>query len=734
MPGRPVAALVLLVVAATAHGATNDLMGAFHAHSEAAAMPFLRVRSVKAWGESRPAMLTPIPHTVDVPVTVPPHGRLRVGVAMLDRYFTEDLVPLASPTRFTVTLVRPAGEETLVERTLDVRDRAADRRWMAIRADLGRFAGETATLRFRVTLADDPDKPGRTFALWGRPALVDSAAPKPNLLFVTIDALRADHLGCYGYGRPTSPALDRLAADGVRFANAYTNAPMTSPSLPQIFTSSYFPSVTAPTLLSALFADGVPRTKAIVHNPFLEYFLTLGARDTFDSVLGVGWRADRIAGKAQRWIEAQGDGRWALYLHFLDTHTPYRVPYPAAALFRDPQYTGPVQIDFGDVDGAQHGKYGAKDQEQVVALYDAALHFVDEHLGRLFDRLRARGVLDRTLVVVSADHGEELWDHGSFFHGVSLYDEQLHVPLIMRLPGGAHAGTTVTADVRSIDIVPTIADALGAPIAPEFQGESLLPVIADPAQAASREDFARASNQAFPFRFALRTPAHKLIDTLHPAGEALFDLRADPHERTNLIDRPDMQPVAGDLRTRLARYRAPLWETGFQVRAVAASSDPVDLEITLSANDDQTLSSLDRVGTPPTEFTLASDARAVTWRGPVGAVPIGFRFDRPIQLAADGGVTVRIRANGADLPPAAIVVGDGGHPPASPFVYKEVQPRGAARYEEPPLLAAVAPTITPPTDQSVRVYLWRVPSAAPASGAPADAATKQRLKSLGYAQ
>lgn len=730
------ATLALALHAIAARAAVNDIMGAFHEHTITHAAPFLRVRSVKAWGRSRPSLLTAVPHTVDVPVTIPPRGRLEVGMAMLDRYFGEEMIPIANPTRFVVSLVRASGEEEVViERTIDIQNRPQDRRWIAMGADLGRFAGETATLRFRVEVAGDPGKNGRTFALWGRSAVVDPQADKPNLLFVTIDALRADHLGCYGYARPTSPALDRLAREGIRFAHAYTNAPMTSPSLPQIFTSSYFPTITNPTLLSSLFADGVPRTKAIIHNPFLDYFLGLGARDTFDSISHRNWRADRIAAKAARWIETQGTTRWALYLHFLDTHTPYRVPFPDAARFRDPSYDGAVKIDFGDVEGAQHGKYDATDQREVIALYDAALRYVDEHLGRLLDDLRTRGLLDRTLVVVSADHGEELWDHGSFFHGVSLYDEQLHVPLLVRLPGGAHAGTTVDADVRSIDIVPTIADALGAPLFPEFQGTSLLPLVRDAAGATSREDFARASNAAYPFRYALRTRTHKLIDTLHPAGEELFDLRADPRERTNLLAAPGAQAVLADLRTRLARYRAPLWESGFQVRAVGRAGDqPSDVEITVTANDDQTLSSFDRMGTAPTEFSVAHESLGITWRGPVGATAIGFRFERPVQLAADAGITVRVRANGVDLPPESIIVGADGHPATSPFVFKEVQPRGQPRYEEPPLLVSSPPAVAAPIDRPILVRIWRLGSAASAAGSGTDAETREKLRKLGYTQ
>jgi hypothetical protein len=192
--------------------------------------------------------------------------------------------------------------------------------------------------------------------------------------------------------------------------------------------------------------------------------------------------------------------------------------------------------------------------------------------------------------------------------------------------------------------------------------------------------------------------------------------------------------VLADLRARLARYRAPLWESGFQVRAVARSGEPVDLEIVLAANDDQTLSSIDRLGDAPSEFALATDSRSIRWKGRVGTSPVGFRFDRPIQLAADEGITVTIRANGADVPAAAITTGADAHPATSPFVYKEIQPKGAPRYEEPVMLVTAAPAVTPPTDVPVRVYLWRVAgsttSSAPAVGT--DAKTREHLKALGY--
>jgi arylsulfatase A-like enzyme len=604
--------------------------------------------------------------------------------------------------------------------------------------DLGRFAGP-ATLRLAAETPGTPRAPEKTFALWSRPVLhaVAPGGARPNLLFVTIDALRADHVGAYGYARPTTPALDRLAAEGIRFARAFTNAPMTVPSLPQIFTSRHFPTAASPTLVSSLFAAGFPHTKAIVHNPYLEYFLQLDARDGFDSVSGVTWRADRIAAKGLEWIDARRGERWALYLHVLDVHTPYRVRPPAGTRFSDPAYRGPVGYGWGDVDGAQQGRYDDADRAEVVARYDAALRFVDDHLGALFDALRARGLLDRTLVVVSSDHGEELWDHGGFFHGVSLYDEQLHVPLIVRLPNGARAGTVVERTVRAIDIAPTIADALGAPLFPEFEGESLLPLVADAAGGADREVFARAANTTYPLRMAVRTPTHKLVQTLEPFAEELFDLVADPEERRNLAADPGAADALAAMRARLARHRAPLAAGGFQVRAVAATGHAADVEVTITSNDNQMLTNPDRVGGDrPGALVLARDGLSLAWRSRVDARVSGFRFDRAMRLHDDGGLTIRVRADGRDLPPDAIVVGPpDAHPDASPFVYRIAGPRGTKATEQPRLVVD-APPVPTSGGLPLRVYVWRRPEAAPAGtpAAPTDEKTRERLRALGYAE
>src|SRR5262249_43335836 len=157
-------------------------------------------------------------------------------------------------------------------------------RWFDEHIDLSALAGRKGTLVFTVERADDPLAPGETTALWSAPRIVSTAPGEvPNLLFVTIDCLRADHVGAYGYDRPTTPAIDRLAAEGVRFANAFSNAPMTLPSLPQIFTSAIFPAPGMKTFAHAFAEAGVPNA-AVVNNVWLVLWLARSSVP-FDTVV-----------------------------------------------------------------------------------------------------------------------------------------------------------------------------------------------------------------------------------------------------------------------------------------------------------------------------------------------------------------------------------------------------------------------------------------------------------------
>ncbi|HEV7732164.1 MAG TPA: sulfatase [Candidatus Binatia bacterium] len=733
---------VLAVALPAAARAGTPLLDALRAEPAIAAAPKYRIRPATAHRQTRPAIMSAIPNAFAFPLTVPAHARLRVGFTLLDRFVGGDMIERTRPTRFSVDFVGADGTmHPLASQTLDPKARPGDRRWIDLDLDLTPFAGQTGTLRLADAVVGDPEADGLTFALWSSPVVYDPTTEQggPNLLFITIDALRADHLGAWGYTRPTSPRLDALAAEGVRFANAYTSSSMTVPSLPQIFTSAVFPHSESPNLMSSL-AGSDFRSKAIVNNPYLEFFLTIQMRDGFESVSTVRWRADKITRAALRWVDAHKDERFALYLHYLDTHTPYKIRGDAATRFTDPAYEGAVGTDWGDVEGARSDKYDAADRAHIGDLYDGSIRFVDEQIGVLLDGLAARGLLDDTLVVVSADHGEEQWDHGSFFHGQSLYDELLHVPLIMRFPKGAHAGTVVDRQVQSLDIVPTMADAVGGRVLPQFEGQSLLPMITDPASVPKRPLLARTNNPTFPARFAVRTDDQKLVTTVEPARDELYDLAADPKEQHDLLAASPPATIPAPLADAMAGLRGRLRDNGVQVRAVAGDGRDHTVEVRVHSAEGRAFENPDRIGFGPSDhLVLDRDGRTLVWTATVGDTqPKGVRFDRGHlrDPVTDPGIEVQVSVDGQPIAPSALRLGgDAAAAPSAAFTYKRSLPAlfGTA-VETPALEATTPPALTPQPDQPVTVYLWRTreEGSGALSPPPANSDTQDRLRALGY--
>jgi arylsulfatase A-like enzyme len=736
-------ATVLLLVAA-APVVAGDLVSELHSSMRGADTVLLQFKPLSAWGTMRHAMRLPIPWTIRAPVEVPQNAELVFDIAVVDRFLGENVAAKAEPTRFRLTYTPDGGTPAvLLDRLVDPKQRPRDRGWIPRRIDLGRFAGTHGVLELRVEVAGHPEQHGVTAALVSRPALVDREAyrRRPNLLLVTIDALRADHLGCYGYHRPTSPALDRLAGEGVRFANAFANAPMTVPSLPQLFTGRYFPQPGVPTLLSSLYAGGIRDTLAIVRNPYLQVFLTLDARDSFDrQVLVDSWRAPHISRAALEWIDRRRGRPFALYLHYLDTHTPYTIPEPAAMRFADPSHRGTVGGRLDDIEPAKEGRLAAADRQRVVDLYDGTIRWVDDHLGRVLEGLRERGLLDKTLVVVTADHGEELFERGSFFHGQSLYDELLHVPLLVRFPGGAHAGRVVEPQVGLVDLLPSIAEIFDLPVFPGVDGVSWMPLVrGEPSPV--RAIFARAANPERPWRFAVRLPTHKLIYTVDPPAQQLFDLVTDPEERVNLVDDPAQAGALAKLRALLDLFRAPLADFGYQVRAVPRSGgEPVELEVRVRGSDRAPLANPDRIGRlGPDRLELGQDGQLLSWRTRLGGTPQGIRFDwARLPDVSEATLTVEASVDGRRIEPGMLrLAGDGTPASALPLQIRAAAPRPfAVKVEAPSLAADAPPTLAPPTSEPVLLYVWRAGEAGTGGVAPPaiDEAQRRRLKALGYAE
>ncbi len=328
----------------------------------------------------------------------------------------------------------------------------------------------------------------------------DVLGPAPqSLVLVVVDTLRADHLGCYGYARPTSPFLDRLAAGGVEFLHAYAQASWTKPATASLLTGLYptehgaselgrlRPEVE--TLASVLRRRGY-RTMGVVANGFLSK--TFGFDRGFDDYVEL-WTGQGKGNADPSWEDALATvSGWPherftepffLFVFLIDPHTPY-APKPP---YRDLFLTDPARVavglgSVGTVAGLEKAGKAAlapASLGDLIALYDAEIRYTDDGLRAFVDLLERRGVAGRTLVAVTADHGEGLFDHATLTHGDELYREQVHIPLVLahpRLP----AGRKVRAIAQGIDLVPTVLDLLHVGWT-GGEGRSLVPLIDDDA-------------------------------------------------------------------------------------------------------------------------------------------------------------------------------------------------------------------------------------------------------------
>ena len=689
-------------------------------------------------GETRAGLHVPLPGAIAVPVEIPPRALLSLGYAFQAAAFMTETPELAEPGRVRVTFTDADGgrETVLVERRIDLRQQKSDRRWFDERIDLAALAGRKGSLRLETINEGDAEKAKGTNVYFAAPRIVQrpdaGATPSPgvrNLLLITIDCLRAGHVGVYGYGRPTTPNIDALAAGGVRFTNAFANAPMTLPSIPQLFTSTVFPTKDVETLLEPVAQAGLP-SAAVVNNAWIPLWLSQGKHaeppGTFDVMMSGDLDAKAITDRALEWLERRRDERFVLFLHYLDTHTPYSPPKEYIARFADAAYAGKVGDTYAHVEGAEASAYDAADRKKIIALYDAGLRYVDAQIGRIVAALAERGQLDDTAIVITADHGEEFWDHGEFFHGQSLYDELLHVPLIVHVPGIVPAGTVVERPVRMIDLAPSLLEWAGLPRPATFEGRPLSQILAaanDPGDAL----IATATQAQFPTRYAIRVGGLKLIESLDTGNRELFDVTNDPDEKRNLAaERPD---DLAKLEARLAEARAPLRRRGYQVRVVGPAAGTAKVELRLESQPRSgTFLTLDRTspfGEP--RLALSTGGENLTAKATVDARGTGFRFDRllsPRNIARNDELKLVATADGRPVAAAAIALGQDGATPTGDVV--DLTAAGVTSASEPPCA---------PPDTGVRVCLWRYPGEHVAAMPEIkDPAVREKLRALGYLQ
>lgn len=448
---------------------------------------------------------------------------------------------------------------------------------------------------------------------------VYSASRRPNVLFVTIDTLRADHLGCYGYQRDTSPRIDELAREGVMFSQGIVQWPKTTPSFASMLTGTYgfYNGVTRSVrqsvsghfdMLAEVLREAGYETVGVVTNPNLARFYHFD--QGFETYIE-GWRdlrwttADEVTNYAVDWLQQRsGDESrhkpFLMWLHYIDPHSPYSPPKEYRRRYMNDRFYGGVQtadLNSGDWQGiggiprvvqVEDPQSPGETQDVIdyyVALYDAEIRYMDASIGKLLDAVKELGFEDDTLVVLTADHGESLGEHNYFFeHGVLPYDACSRVPLIVKVPGLKTRASVFDEPVELINVMPTILDAVGVACPEEVQGTSLVPFMSNDEGALPRYAFTESGNEQ-DYQRVVRRDHWKLIFVPSPADQKimsgvpleLYDVENDPHETRNLIDvetevADELQQVLFDwiATNKLASHAAPGGEVPIDEKTEAA--------------------------------------------------------------------------------------------------------------------------------------------------------------------
>lgn len=383
---------------------------------------------------------------------------------------------------------------------------------------------------------------------------------KVNLVLISVDTLRPDHLGCYGYGRETSPSIDRLAREGALFRNVVSQSPWTLPSHATMFTSAYsrVHGVTlenralAPrfTTLAEYLRNRGYSTAAFTGGGYMHrrFGLCQGfdvytdtytdARGTYKPFLDVHWSAFRKS--VLEWLAAHGDEPFFLFIHSYDVHKPYDppasyvIPYYPACRGEVITFLGHDTLIVQEKDMPARripvASLSPSERDHVISHYDGEIREVDEEVRILLGELERLGILDETLVVLTSDHGEQFLEHGGLGHRNTLFEEEIRVPLVMRLPSMIRPGIEVGEGAGIIDLMPTILDLLRIDYE-GLLGESLVPLLAGD----GKERIILAEYEEAGISM-LRKDNYKLIARTTGEPVFLFDLARDPVERENRIN------------------------------------------------------------------------------------------------------------------------------------------------------------------------------------------------------
>ena len=497
--------------------------------------------------------------------------------------------------QFTVKAVDKDGKSyNLFSHYIDPKNNEDERKWFDARVDASQFAGQTIKIiletegsRKGEKLSDKPSDTRYDYAVWSNPVIYRAKEKKvlPNIILISLDALRTDSLGCYGYWRKTSPNIDKMVKNNhtVKFTRAFASSTRTVPSHANLFTGKHL-SISSIHEIAYLnrrentFAEELRQveydTVAFTGGGFMHH--ALGFDKGFDSYTElISTDKNRIKetyNKIANWLENKRTDKFFLFMHSYETHVPYGSTYFIKSLNRGnipEEYSRRFPITYEIVKDII---YTATEEEKayIRALYDGGIWEADKYLGLLFDKLKQLDLWENTIIIITSDHGEAFWEHHPIgaMHGHSLYNELMHVPLIIYAPQTTIRKNTIEAYVSHVDLFPTILELAGVKDfnKSKLMGVSLVPLIKGKSYKAERIIFSELKDLSSNIRLqSIIWGNYKYIRSLNGkhqtefygvnldiAEEELFNLKDDFKETTNILKQnPELAKLA---RTKLESF------------------------------------------------------------------------------------------------------------------------------------------------------------------------------------
>lgn len=534
--------------------------------------PFGIKRKLKLGGAEINVLFSPPKSKFTFSLNIPENSILEFGIGNVRDENSEELIKSAGGeekgVNFLVTLEIKGRKKTIFQKYLPLPPRKKVRTLSSSHHTLELpYTRENARLCF-ITEGSE-----QNFSFWFNPVLYNKGKNDRNIILISIDTLRADHLGCYGYDRDTSPNIDSLASDSALFLNTYASSPWTLPSHVSLMTSLHGVHHQVYYDREKMDSNILTMADILRQNNFSCSSLTGGGFvssvygfskgfDTYhDGVGGIFQQdsAELLFRAVLEWLEREKDKNFFLFLHTYQTHNPYACPYPYKTMFTK-EGAKWRHIDLGSYLGGKPGLFKRLPEEElqnIIDLYDGEIRYTDEKfIGPLIGKLKEMELYDQTMIIFTSDHGEEFYDHKGWGHGHSLYDESLKVPLVIKFPGSKFKGKEIGNIVSLVDVMPTVLEEMGIDFSDlNIDGRSLFPVI-EGKEKGDRTFLAdigsNVLNSRIPQKISINMGKDKLIlnkkfstkdlDFFLYAPPALkpvelYDLKQDSIERKNIADK-----------------------------------------------------------------------------------------------------------------------------------------------------------------------------------------------------